>query len=529
MFGDAAAIKPPMPFEPLSPALERQVGEAFARDEPWRAQALLAQALRSQPGHPTLQLRHATALGLCGRYTLACAAFEALLAALPADQRAHAHGVVGAAWRSVGRFDLAVPHFERAAADPAQGARVHAALAEAQERLNRLDAAADAAAEGLRRFPRHPSLELALARALRRTGQLERAEALLRGLLADAPQGVLRASRYELGHVLDAQGRYGEAFQSFQAAKAPDLQAAAGLLDFARKRLAYLRQGADLPRAEDFKRWAEREADASAKTPAPRQAFLIGCPRSGTTLLERVLDAHPQVAALPETPIWRCAAYPALLEACAPGAGPADFPGMRGFLDSLSDPALSACRRAYAQAAADALGEDPAARLILDKNPSLLPTSPMLVRAFPQAPLLMALRDPRAIVWSCFTQDLPPNPDTAAFLDLAAAAGQTAAWLEYWLRLRERLAAPWREVRYEDMVRDLPGEARKTLDFLGLPWEAQVLSFHQSLTPVRSPSYASASQPVHAGALDKWRHYEAFIAPHLAQIKPVMAQLGYAD
>ena len=161
-------------------------------------------------------------------------------------------------------------------------------------------------------------------------------------------------------------------------------------------------------------------------------------------------------------------------------------------------------------------------RLLLDKNPSVFPVLAGAVRMFPEARVLVALRDPRDIVWSCFTQSLPVNAGTAAFVRLESTAEQVAAELGQWFQLRPRLATPWLEVRYETIVRQTEPEMRRVLSFLGLPWSPEVLAFHQRRDMVGSPTYAAATPPVHQEAVGRWRRYAALI-------EPLEVQLGNVD
>lgn len=148
------------------------------------------------------------------------------------------------------------------------------------------------------------------------------------------------------------------------------------------------------------------------------------------------------------------------------------------------------------------------------------------VRLFPEARTLVALRDPRDIVWSCFTQSLPVNTATAAFIQLESTAEQVAAELRQWFQLRSRLATPWLEVRYETMVRQTESELQRVLSFLGLPWSRDVLAFHQRDDMVRSPTYVAATQPVHQEAVGRWRRYAALIEPLEGQLGEAIRELG---
>ena len=98
-----------------------------------------------------------------------------------------------------------------------------------------------------------------------------------------------------------------------------------------------------------------------------------------------------------------------------------------------------------------------------------------------------------------------------------------------WRTLKPLVKNPWLEVRYEDMVEDLESVARKTLDFLGVPWDARVLGFdeHARKKVVRSPTYADVTQPVYKRAVGRWRNYQKYLEPHLEKLEPFVKAFGY--
>lgn len=512
----------------IAPEAMRQA-QAAADNQDFREVAhVFARALCADPDHPLLRLGHARALGQCGQYAACRQAFKALLREAPRARQAELHGEMGSIWSDLGRHDLAEPHL-RALAESTDGpALAHERLVDSLERLNRLEDARAVADRALARFPGQPSLGFLRARVARRMGELGRAETLLRRCLC-APgvhPGLLVAAQYELGHVLDGRGRYREAFAAFELAKTlrRDAPGVERMRRIWRGRTDEAHLAGQLPRADDFRRWAEPFQEGPL-----RQAFLVGCPRSGTTLLERVLGAHPGIVAAPETWVWRVdALIPTMNDVLRAGCAAGQTPREPELFGAVSKAQLAAAFAAYRRGMDAATETAIGPRLLLDKNPSYFSAISPLMRFFPGAPLLVALRDPRAVVWSCFTQELPLNPETVPYLDLASCVEHTAVKLRHWCLLRGRLATPWRQVRYEEVVHDLPGEAKRILGFLGVPWDDNVLAFHRNKTPVRSPSYASAAQPIHSGALEKWRNYEEFLAPHLAPLKPVMGELGYA-
>lgn len=154
----------------------------------------------------------------------------------------------------------------------------------------------------------------------------------------------------------------------------------------------------------------------------------------------------------------------------------------------------------------------------------------MLLRVFPEIKLLAALRDPRDVCMSCFMQTfVPVGATTSAYLSLERTVGEYASLMGMWRKMASLMPNPWIEVRYEDMVNDLESVARKTLNFLDIPWDARVLGFdeHARQKVVRSPTYADVTKPVYKGAVGRWRNYQKYLEPHLEKLEPFVKAFGY--
>jgi hypothetical protein len=98
-----------------------------------------------------------------------------------------------------------------------------------------------------------------------------------------------------------------------------------------------------------------------------------------------------------------------------------------------------------------------------------------------------------------------------------------------WLKLREMIPAPWLQVRYEDCVADLEKQARRVLEFLGLPWDASVLNYREHLKAkaVSSPTYEAVSKPLYTSAMGRWKHYQKYLEPCLPILQPFIEAFGY--
>ncbi|MGA9780227.1 MAG: sulfotransferase, partial [Verrucomicrobiia bacterium] len=169
-------------------------------------------------------------------------------------------------------------------------------------------------------------------------------------------------------------------------------------------------------------------------------------------------------------------------------------------------------------------------RLLIDKNPPITLLLPAFIRIFPEIKILIALRDPRDVVLSCFMQCyVPVTSGNVTYLSLEETTEGYAHMAEEWKVLSALIKNPWLEVRYEDVVADLESMSRRVLDFLGVSWDASVLRFdeHARSKRVRSPTYADVTQPVYKRALGRWRNYRKYLEPCLHRLEPFVKALGY--
>ena len=154
---------------------------------------------------------------------------------------------------------------------------------------------------------------------------------------------------------------------------------------------------------------------------------------------------------------------------------------------------------------------------------------PMVMRVFPEAKLLVAVRDPRDVVVSCFLQALPLTPISSAYLSLEGTVKQYASAMGFWLDMRPRLGDQWLEVRYEELIDDLPRVARSTLDFLGVEFDENVLKFHEHARTkrVQSPSHAEVLKPVYRTAVGRWRNYQKYLEPYMGGLERFLKAFNY--
>ena len=419
--------------------------------------------------------------------------------------------------------DLAEHYLRCAIEQPDATTPAYVKLAELCERLRRLPEATQLIEQALKLHPGFPAALLVRARLERTAGQLEVAEQVLRSFITKpVPDLWVRTQTwYELATILDRQGRYDEAMAAFLEAKnllRP--QAAPHLADLKlfRARLKVMESNVS---AELFQRWTN---DAPQLAPARRLALLYGHARSGTTLLEQVLDSHPDIASAEETEIFIEEAFTPIKRCSPPNAF------MLPALEAATFPTLRQVRAAYFHTMELCLDRPLANHMLIDKNPMYSYMIPGFIRIFPETKFLVAMRDPRDVVISCFMQPHQLNAVTSAYLNLETTVEDYAAVMSIWRTLAPLLSGRFLEVRYEDMVDNLEAVARRTLEFLGVPWHECVLKFdeHARHKIVFSPTYADVTQPVFKRAKGRWQNYQKYLEPHLPQLEPFVKAFGYA-
>jgi len=432
--------------------------------------------------------------------------------------------LLGQQYHQLRRLDKARASFERAVAVDPSSIHAQLSLADWFERERRLNDAWECVETCAARHPQDPQVLCVKALLLHRKGQNAEAEKLLRDLIKAGAQdpNVRYSSRHQLAVVLDELGQYAEAMRWLDEAK------------------AVLRRTANIAKMEqDYDRAARhRGALLAAMTPQMmhrwrgegpgepcrfRFAFLGGHPRSGTTLLEQILGAHPGIAAFDEP----MAFVQEVSEKLAP-------PDARSALtlktmDALSTAQRTHFQRRYLKSLLREGAGGPGVELLLDKNPSPTALLHLWLRVFPDLKVIIALRDPRDVIISCFFQNLMLNPTNVNFLSLERTARHYADLMDVWLRLLELGGFDWIETRYEGIVENVEFEGRRVTEFLGLSWHPQQASYHETARKkfVFAPTYNSVTQPVYRRAVGRWQHYATALAPIQARLAPYRRAFGY--
>ena len=431
--------------------------------------------------------------------------------------------LAGQSFRMIFRPEKAIQCFERVVAMTRQIPDAQLELAVLYERRHRVSEAYSLIEECLHAEPDYLEAELFKARLLRRLKDRAGAEAIFRRL-AESKDALLqvRAQAWaEIAQQRDRESDYDGAMAAMLACKAFLMPNEAALRKESEGLQLQLFQLAEALTPAHWRRWV----DAGKAFPPRKMAVLASFPRSGTTLLEQVLDSHPGLVSSDEREAFGRDIFPAIWR-----TEKTPLPTVEA-LHSAPLERLAAQRQRYIAYMEGALNEPIGDRIHLDKNPTLTLLIPGMVRLFPETKLLIALRDPRDVVLSCFMQYLPLNTNSVCFLTLERTARRYAHDMGIWRRFREIACTPWLEVRYEACVTQLEREARRALAFLGLPWDPQVLQYRERLKSkaVASPTYEAVSQPLYTSAIGRWKNYRKYLEPCLHILQPSLDAFGYED
>lgn len=475
----------------------------------------------------TLAPRHAgahAALGwVLGQMNRPVPGVEMLRKAVSLDgTRALYHYRLGTLLQRSGESDEALASFQRAIALNPKMPDPYGAAASVFERSSRPAAAAAMIERGITAVPGDAQLLAIRCGMQHRAGHSEAARDGLLSLINSSPPPppeALARAFHTLGLVLDALRDYPRAFEAHR--RCNDLR-----LTFPREQSARARDElaplihmqCALPR-EFFERCAAEEPDDGLPTPA----FLVGFPRSGTTMLENVLGAHPGVVATPERPMLHTATLE-LLRLAEASRQP-----LAQLLPSLDRATLARLRGMYWNGVQREIEGELGGRLLVDKFPLHVSRLGIINRLFPRARVLVAIRDPRDCVLSCFTQFFNPNPTMARMLTLEGAAEVYRAAMGLYLALKPSLTIATLEARYEETVADLPGRAEAMLSFLGLPWHENVLRPEDRArsTYVGTPSWQRVSGAVDTKRAGRWPNYSDQLEPVLPVLRPFIEAFGY--
>lgn len=428
--------------------------------------------------------------------------------------------IVNLAWNLKNQGRMAESRDLYAEATAGEDAGVHGVLgwARMEEADRNLDAAEELLARAETLAPDNPSILLSRAVVQIRRREFDDALELLDRLEELSGDKGLGANEWlEKGRLLDQMGRYDEAFAAFVEGKRRCREVGGLFYRTEMARLLIERLTAFF--TEGRMRLLPR---AKMRDDMAQPIFIVGFPRSGTTLVEQTLSAHAHISAGDELPFINELTDAMVRTLNSPLSYPEALAELwmgdrRHGVDELRDYYLERVRRL------DIV--EPGAVWFTDKMPLNETHLGLITLLFPQSPILHVIRHPLDVVLSVFSNHLTHGFQCAFALETAALHFRRITELvEHY---RGALTMRYLPVRYEDMIDDQEASVRRVLDFIGEGFDPACLSFHKNRRYARTASYAQVTEPLYDRSRYRYRHYIDHLRPAIEILEPVIARLGY--
>ncbi len=500
-------------MNPEKAAQLKAAQELFENKEFKEALAAVEPLLKENPKDYDALLLAGAICKANNRFHQAIHYFTTLLQHFPPNE--HVYIALGDVYQLSKHYDKALDTYKKVVALNPSLVQAYLPCLNLLEVLHRMDEAEPLWEEAIKIAPNHPLLIFFKGKLLIHQKQWAKARDLLKYTME------LNIPAYYHHHVLrqlaiaeERLGDYESAYHTtVKANEALSKSAAAQAVDLTLSDAVYAKSMKGFSRAV-VEQW--QPPHDAIKAPS----FLVGFPRSGTTLLEQMIASHSHFSTSEEalTLGAMLSNIHTLLKR--------DIPYPEGLYE-LSEKEIVALRKHYMRDLKARVPTLDTQKHIFDKNPNNLVLMGFANRIFPDGHIIVMLRDPRDVILSCFSQMFYPNPTTVRFFNLESTARHYARVMEVWQHFKENLTMPILEIRYEDLITAPEVYGKRVIEFLGEPWDVNILRFHEHKRSVSTPSAQAITQPIYKEAAGKWRNYEKYIRPVLPILAPYLKRFGY--
>ncbi|MCK5359069.1 MAG: sulfotransferase, partial [Gammaproteobacteria bacterium] len=335
-------------------------------------------------------------------------------------------------------------------------------------------------------------------------------------------EALIATVNIELGHVLDKLAQFDAAWDAFSKGKQSWQKIATNAPFDKQEYQKRIKQNTQAFSRSNIEKWEKPVIPATSR---PDPVFFVGCPRSGTTLTEQILGQYHKSVTSNERPFLQetIEDVSAILDTDIP------YPEC---LNTASSQDIMKLRDAYWQraeaAGLEGLQED---SLLIDKLPINIIDLGFVAKVFPDAHILVAIRDPRDISLSCYMQAFQLNPAMINFLNISSTVSFYSEIMNLWLHYRTVLPIRWHQYRYEDLVENFEKTTQDIFTFLGIDPPDDLDKFYEAAQGkfIDTPSYQDVTTPIYNRSIARWKNYENHITPYLDQLAPFIKEFGYVE
>ena len=433
-------------------------------------------------------------------------------------------GYIGLAqyYSDAGRYEEAHTQFLAAEEQDITNLRLYHAWSNHEEKIHNLDEAERIATKAVEISPSYPGLAILRAKLARRRKDFAGALELLEQADSEAIESQMIKAGYlfELGGTLDKLGRYTEAFAAYDAAN----QAKNGYIG------KVYDPETDAARFNNWKQFYSSETmktlsalQTNANTDMPTPVFIVGFPRSGTSLLEQIIGSHPLAVPAGELLFIGDIAHTKAAEISG-----SELPYPELLLDKAAplDAEKLQAMREYYLSNVQALGvTNSNTRWVTDKMPHNALHVGLISLLFPESPIIHISRHPfNSCLSAYFSNFQSSHRYTSSLESTARHYKHVMDMLEHY----RSIGVSFLEIHYEDLVTDQESTTRKILEYIGMPWDDACLQHHKSERVVKTASYEQVTQKIYTSSLYRYRNYHEAVQPLLPILKSTIERFGYS-
>ena len=480
-----------------------------------KAENSIEQAIKINPNHFASHNNLGNIFKDLGKFEKAISCYEQAIQINP--NYAKAHNNLGLIFLTLGKTQKAISYYEKAIKIEPHFIPAHNNLMEIYERTNNDEKLKQSIASAQSLIKNALTIKLFEGILLYKNEKFSKSISILESIFFDKKEANYEKLRIlNLAKFYDRIEDIDKAFNYFVKVNNLTLQKKIIKSIDKDKYLKKIKIRKNFFKKSKIKQWINLKSSYKRKDPI----FIIGFPRSGTTLLDSILRSHPLIEVVEEEPMVE-----KLVDSLNELPND-DF----GDLKKIDNYQIQKIRKTYFDFLDDHINEKNNSKLYIDRMPINTIFVGDILRIFPNAKFITLIRHPCDCVLSCFMQDFVPNAQNVNFLNLNDTARFYEAVISLWIEYKSIFSFSYHEVKYENLVENLLPTVKSTLNFLELPWNDAVLEYTKTAKKrklITTASYNQVTKPIYSHASGRWKRYKKQISNIYLILEPLIKKFNY--